>query len=105
MVFNVMPNRLHAPTVNRKDSVPALPGEVGEVRLAVLDPKTRHPLKLFHVIRLRGGLTEATENVDVIAHAADGPRLATQLIGYSSEKAMNLKAKCPLTEEWASVFR
>jgi len=86
-------------------SIAALPGEIPERFILLLDPERRSTLQLLYHLGRLARTGQASQQVHMVGDSTYNQGLATQMIKNAAKIAVELSPELILSEEWPSLFR
>jgi hypothetical protein len=104
LLGNVALHLLNLREPDGEHPIAALPAKVPKRLIRLFDPRGRRTLQFLHHLGRSTSACEASQQVNMVAYAADNYGLAAQMINNSSKIAVNLLPKRLIPQERSSVL-
>ncbi len=108
MVLRLLSNvRLHLINLreaDREHSIAALPAEIPQRFILLLDPERRTALELFDHLGWLTSTCQTGQKVNMVGYPTDNDGLAAQMIKNAAKIAVHLFAKLLVAQEWPSLL-
>jgi hypothetical protein len=104
LVLHIDNKRIEMIRADRKGSITVLPVEAREFGRLLLESLRRFSLQLANELGDRDGLTQSTQDVDMIFDAADPDRWGIEVAACSDQVSVSPLAQLAVLEERISVF-
>ena len=105
LILNVPLDLFQIRLANGEIRVSALPFESRELVTLLFQPTIRNSLEFFYPFRLRDLASEATQNVNVIFHAANLNRGTVKPLRNAAEIGVQRMPGLFITQEWLARLR